>query len=281
MIAHDHNIVTLSAKAFAALSKFTLRIRKSIGVFKVAEILEDHRRACELFTQAVLSGDAELISLTKKANNELNVEKNLIKALGTYIQYIQSQAKSDRFIESNKFLLTELSKHLYGIELTGVAYRQAAGGLLLKLDEQDKAFCLRLIRDFYPHWKNANDILAEMEGEQAVDVDSQRKELLSLWSSIDNEFLTTLEECELNHYSMAIKKINVLNQEIQLRTKIAKVIIIKQRQYDKTSEGYRDNINEIQHYFSNERLIDYFLSVSREFYGIWLDSTITKDTKDS
>ena len=281
MIVLDRHMVTLSAQAFAALSKFTLRIRKSIGVFKVAEILDDHRRACELFTQAVLSGDAELIALTKKANSELNVEKNLIKALGTYIQYIKSQGKSDNFIDSNKFLLQELSKHLFGIALSGVAYRQAASELLLKVDEKDKAFGLRLIRDFYPHWKNANDILAEMEGDPAADIDAQRKELLCLWSSIDNEFLTTLEECELNHYSAAIKKINVLNQEIQLRMKIAKVIIIKQRQYDKTSEGYRNNINEIQHYFSNERLIDYFLSVSREFYGIWLDSTIMKDTKDN
>lgn len=273
MIVQNHHIEPLSVQAFAALSKFALKLRKRIGVLKVADILSDHRRACELFTQATLSGDDELISLVKQANSELNIEKNLIKALGTYIKYVKSQGKSNHYVDSNKYLLKELSKLLYGIQLDGAAYRRAANQLLAKVGKKDQVFCLQLIRNFYPHWINANDVLVEENN--GLGTGSPREALIRLWRSIDDAFITTLEGCQLSRYSEAIKQINVLNDEVKFRTKIAKVIIINQRRYAKTQEGYRSNVDELQGYFTNARLIDYFLSVSREVYRIWFDSSVS------
>ncbi|PCI60052.1 MAG: hypothetical protein COB34_03000 [Methylophilaceae bacterium] len=275
MVLDQSNTMILSNQAIATITSLTLKARKNIGVFKVADIIIDHQYACEFFTQAILSGDDELVSLTIEANKELNIEKNLINALSDYLHEMQLQSKSINFIKSSKYLLRELAKHLYGVKLEDVAYRQATNEFLLEMDEQDKAFGLNLVRSFHPCWKKTNDILADGNKDQPLDGNAHKKDLIQLWGGIDDAFVTTIEESQLSRYLADVQRIGVLDEEVQLRMKIAKVIIIKQRQHTKTSIGYRNNINEIQHYFSNARLLDYFLSVSREFYSVWLDSKIT------
>lgn len=275
MALDQPNPMTVSNQTIATITSLTLKARKNIGVFKVADILIDHQYACEFFTQAILSGDDALVSLTIEANKELNIEKNLINALSDYLHEMQRQSKSINFVKSSKYLLRGLAKHLYGIKSDDDAYRQATNEFMLEMDEQDKAFGLNLIRSFHPCWKKANGALVEGSQDQKTDDSSQKKNLIQLWGDIDDAFVTTLEEGQLRHYLASVKRIEVLDEEVQLRMKIAKVIIIKQRQHVKTPDGYRNNINEIQHYFSNARLLDYFLSVSREFYSIWCDSTLS------
>ncbi len=85
----------------------------------------------------------------------------------------------------------------------------------------------------------------------------------------------------LTMYTRAIKAINIPNEQVKLRVNIAKLIIIEQRIYQNLSEGYRENINALKYKFSNDDLLSYFLSVSREFYTIWSDVQFTYNQEAS
>lgn len=267
----NHNHITVSNHTMVALNSLTLKVKKDIGVYKVADILEKKQLAYELFKQVILSGDDELISLTTEINKELEIELGLVNALLAYMNYIRSEKKDSDFLSRSQRLLKELSKHLYGIELNSLSYRQASGIFMSQVSSKDKTFCLNLIRSFYPYWKNSSDALLESKKATESDDKTQTKSLMRLWDGVDDAFITTFEEGQLNRYINAIKKINLSEEEIMYRTKISKLIMIRQREHDGTASGYRDNIDQLRSTFSNKALLGYFLSVSREFYSTLID----------
>lgn len=261
--------MTLSNQMITALSKFTLKARKGLGAIKVADMVNDPRYACHLLIQATLSDDAELIALTKTINNELNIERALLTALEAYVKTLQSQQKSDEFIHESKYYLIKLAQQVYGIAINGLAYREAVKAFLAQIDKNDKPFCLNLARSFYRYWRSANEALADVD--QAAINEAQKEALLAIWNDIDEAFLSSQEEWQLSLYTNAMRKIAVPAREVDIRQKIAKLVLVKLRQYSHTEESYRLTINCVQPLFSRSDMQEYFLVVSREFYHFWTE----------
>lgn len=270
--------MAISNHTVVALGILTRSAKKRFGTFKVSDILNNQKIAFELLTKATLSGDHALMKLAAELNKTLKIEPNLINALNTYIKHLENNNPNDHFINKSLACLSGFVQHLDDIELDSVAYRQASNQYLQTTDEKDYTFCLNLIRSFYPFWSREGNPLSEVATQKKYDPIPQSKKLMLLWHGLDSTFLTVIEESLLNIYIKAIKK-NIQDQELELRIKIVKLILVKQRIFDKTARGYRQNINQLKVYFSNDSLLDYVLSVSREFYTVWLSLQIAKDSK--
>lgn len=266
--------MTVSNHTVVALGILTRSAKQRFGIFKVSDILNNNKLAFELLTKSILSGDHGLMSLAAELNKSLKIEPHLINALHTYIQHIEHNNQNDHFISKSLACLKNFVNHLDDIELDSTAYRQASNHFLQASDKKDYLFCVNLIRSFYPFWSRKGNALSKAPTQ--YDLIPQSKNLILLWSSLDSSFLTAIEESLLNIYIIAIKKINIKDEELELRIKIVKLILIKQRLFDKTTNGYRQNICQLNDYFSNDSLLEYVLSVSREFYTVWLDLQVAK-----
>lgn len=135
-----------------------------------------------------------------------------------------------------------------------------------------------MIRSFHPYWEDAHRLLLEISNKEQATNTQNKQAIMELWNSLDNAFLTTFEESILNIYVKAIQAINLTSEQVTLRTKIAKLIMIQQRLHQNTSNGYRVNITAIESSLSNDDLLSYFLSVSREFYHIWLSAQLNSNS---
>lgn len=252
-----------------ALNNLILKSKKFFGACKTSEILENQTYAWELLLQASTSESTELRFLAKEVNQELMIAPNLLTAINNYIEQIYHDKKSTQFISHSQQYVKLFAKALYDITPNNDAYREASSVFLSSVDKKDRTFCVNLVRSFFTYWKSTNKDLSLEKINNTSKISDHTQELTRLWNDIDTAFITTIEEALLTHYQQAVKKINILEDEIKLRAKIAKVIIIRQRKYNKTPEGYRENITSVQSVFSNKDLLNYFLSVSREFYHSW------------
>lgn len=258
------------------LNNLLLKSRKYIGIYKVSDILENKLHAFEFLMQVITTDNEELRLLAKKINQALNVAPHLINALNSYIEQIYHTNKTQLFINNSQHYLRQFSKLLYDTPLTSDAYREAATTFLSNVDKKNYTFCVNLVRHFFSYWQHAHTDLMVEKPPKKNHITQHTKELTRIWQEIDSAFITTIEEAVLRRYQLAIQKINILDEEIQIRIKIAKVIMIYQRKYDKTPVGYRANIADVKEVFSNKDLLNYFLSVSREFYHSWENTMIRK-----
>lgn len=272
--------MAISNHTIVAIGILTRSAKKQLGTFKVSDIINNSKLAFELLTKAILSNNHELVSLAVELNKSLKIETNLINALAAYVSHIQSKNLNDTFIQKRLDCLNSFIKHLEGVELDSAAYRQAANDYLKEVDAKDVTFCLSLIRNFHPYWAIKDDKFLESKEQKPFDFRPKSKNLIPIWNSLDHTFLTTLEESMLSVYVKAVKEIKVTGEELELRVKITKLIIIKQRNYEKTANGYRQNIDYLKHYFSNDHLLEYFLSVAREFYSLWIDLQMSSSRKN-
>lgn len=270
------NQTKLSNQAIATLSRLTLQVRDQLGVIKVSDLVSNHRVAFDFFVQAVLFGKGEVANLAREVNNEMNIEKHLINALDAYFMQIKFQSKNNEVVERNQYFLSKLVNYLYEVKVDGLSYRQAVNHLLLNLDNHEKKFCVTLARNFYPYWVNANSALLETTEEQySVDLD-QKESFIEMWNSLDEVRLSPLANDQLRRYTDAMKLMGLRTKEVDVRKKIAKVILVESLKYHQTAEGYRINTDDIQTRFTSVRLRDYVLAVAREFYRYWSDTQASK-----
>jgi hypothetical protein len=268
---NKRNSATLSNQALALLSQLTHKIRGSAGVIKVSDIVNDQQYAFEIFVQSVLSDDDELVNLTQVINNELKVEQHLINALGAYFKDFKLRAKSKEVLENNKAFLIKLVHYMVGVNVTGLAYRQAVNELIANVEESQKHFCVDIARSFYPYWVNASNALSLKRKTEEIATKSQKETLMDLWHEIEAESLSISENRMIRQYADAMRALRLGVKEMEVRIKIAKVILVELRQFAQTSDGYRDNIDTIQQLITSTRLKDYILEVSREFYPFCLN----------
>lgn len=271
--------MTLTNHTIATLSKFAIKARKDIGVVKAFNMINDPKYACDLLIQATLSENDELVTLTKEISNQLNIGTVLINAIETYINDIKIQGVSDNIVHESKHFLTQLAQYIYGIDVDGGSYRQAVKAMILDTENDKKTLCINLARNFYRYWSASSSSVIH---EQTSNLNIQKEEFIKLWQGIDDEFLYALEDWLLNSYIESMQKIGISESHIDIRQKIAKVIIIELRKVDTNNEeDYRNTINRVQTLFSSPDMQDFFLIVSREFYHFWTEpqTSLNDDTK--
>ncbi|MBC7697244.1 MAG: hypothetical protein H7Z70_02630 [Bacteroidia bacterium] len=141
--------------------------------------------------------------------------------------------------------------------------------MLSDTEIEDRSFCINLARDFYPLWINENKQLDKKNHEKAVRLSLQKEAFLKLRNSIEQEFFSDEENWPLNIYAPYIRQIGVLEKDIKISQKVAKVICIELRNNLNSEENYRNAINRIQPLFTSKDMKEFFLIVSREFYHFW------------
>lgn len=268
-----NNLTKLSHQGVAALSRITFKVREELGVFKVSDLINNRRDAFDFFVQSVLlEKKDELASLIRLVNDEMNIEKHVVNALDAYFTQIKLQAKNNEIIQKNQYFLTKLANFLYGINVDGTSYRQAVNQMLLDVDNHEKRFCVVLARGFHPYWINANNALMESTEVRHSEDLAEKESFIEMWNDLDERPLSPSANKQLRRYTDAMRSMGLRMKEVDVRKKIAKVILIESVKYHQTAGGYRTNIDLIQTRFTSVRLKDYVLAVSREFYRFWSDT---------
>ena len=266
--------MALSNHMMVALGILTRRAKETVGLYKAVDILETDQQAFDLMASTILSGDESLISLTLELNKALKIAPNLIQAMMQYDAHMQAEGQTQQYISQHRVGLKQFSVLLYQAPDTNLGYREAVDAYLQSESAYAHEFCLNLSRQFYLFWLNTHQEQLESNYQKSIARKQENLALLDIWDKLDNTFLTTIEESVLNNYTKAIQSINITAEQVALRQKLAKLILIKQRDHDKTQIGYRQNINAIDDFFSEDKLLPYFLAVSREFYSIWSKTQI-------
>ena len=263
--------MAISNQNLIVLSKFALKAKKHIGLVKVADLVSNERYAIDVFAQAALSGNPELIVLTKKISQEFELGVNLINAIESYIDGLKAINRSDEFLDDCNYFLIKLTHHLYGIKIDGASYRQAVEKLLKDVDATDRTFCINLAREFYRSWRSANRTIAEVTRDQSLKLVAQKEEFMRVWENIDSAFLSDEENEALTLYTDSMILKLLVEKDIIISQKIAKVILLELRNNPtNTEDTYREAIYRTLVLFERLDLKTFFLIVSREFYQFWL-----------
>lgn len=254
-------------KNLLTFSKFAQKAKKHIGSVKSAEMLNNTKYAHDIFINSILSGDKELIELSKLMFDEVSVDRNLISSVEAYINLIKAKDFSVEHLHQSKYFIVKFTKFLLGIDINGVSYRNAVEQLLNTVETKDRTYCINLARAFYPVWRNSYKLQKDVAIVNTEPQNVELQNLINLWKSIESESFSELESGRLNVYINSMKQIKVSDKEINTRAKIAKLISIKLRgsQSDLKSD-YRTTVKSLELLFSNQNLIDYYLVVSREYF---------------
>lgn len=260
--------MSLNRKNLLNISKFTQKAKKCIGTVKSTEILNNKSYANDVLINAVLSGDDELVELSKLMFKEVNVDVNLICSVESYINNLLAKGASSEHLHKSKYFIVKLTKHLIGIDVSGASYRNAVDQLLKLIDLKDRTYCIQFAREFYPIWRNAYKLINE---DTIKTENTKLQELIELWDRIETETFTDFEEWPLNVYINSMRQIKVPEKEIKIRSRIAKLITIKLRAVRKDiKKDYRNAVNELEPLFSNENMKEFYHVVSREYFRFWL-----------
>lgn len=263
--------MTLTNQNLIVLSKFAIKAKKHIGLVKVIEMFTNQEYASQILTRATLSDDQELIDLTKKISGELHIGVHLISSIEFYISSLRAKNATSECVRESKYFLAKLAQNLCSIQADGASYRRAVEALVLGVENEEKAFCINLARQFYPFWITENRLIDEINHEHDINVALQKEEFIDLWNSIDQEFFSDTENWTLMLYAGSMRKLGAPETHINISQKIAKVITIELRNdHSSPEETYRDAINRTQHLFLRQDLKEFFLIVSREFYRFWI-----------
>lgn len=268
--------MSLNHHSLMLITKFALKAKKSLGQIKLKEMIDNEHYAYKALTNAAFSDDLELLELTKKISFELNVGVDMIGAIESFIQNIQQFNNDEDYLHESKYFLIKLINQLYGTNVNGESYRRAVDEMLININVNEKAKYINLARNFYRFWKvrsyPANKSISHLNGKQIA----QKEIFIKLWENIENELLTDSESWPLTLYLKSIRSKGLLEEEVNICEKIAKVLLLELRNEQSLGEkSYRHVIERIQILFERDDLRSLFLIVSREFYFFWSDMTQT------
>lgn len=264
-------MIMLNNQSLMLLSKFALKAKKHLGLVKVMQMINSEQYAYKTLTQAALSDDKDLVDLTKRICHELHVGMDVVDAIDMYIESIKAINNDEDYLHEVKYFLIKLTTHLYGISINGETYRQAVDNVLINVDDKEKPRYITLARKFYGFWKIRNDGFSKKFNPLNEKMMAQKEDFIKLWASIDHEFLTNVESWPLNLYVESIRQRGLMEEEITICRRVAKVVIIELRSEQNSDENaYRNVIDNIQILFERDDLKGLFLTVSRDFYHFWM-----------
>lgn len=263
-------MLTLNNQNLMLLAQFALKAKPLIGAVKVTEMFNNEPYTLDILTKAAVTGDMELVDLSRKISYEYKIGFNLSNAIASYIYNINAINSNVDFIQKSKSLLTMFANHLYGIKINGASYRLAVERFLLSIENEDKTFSINMTRKFYRYWKAANRLVDNNKIEDLNPI-IQKRSFIQLWDNIDFEFFSDLEMYQLKQYTDSLLSKGLQEKVIVISTRIAKMITIELRnELPNSDHTYRDAIDRTQVQFKSEGLEKLFLIVSREFYHSWL-----------
>lgn len=261
----------LSNKNLMEISHFAMKAKKHIGHVKASDMLSDSDYACDVLIRASLSDDYDLVQLSKKIGSDFHF--SLMQAVEDYIVSLRVKRHDDEYIHASKYFLAKLSHHLHHTKADSQSYRDCVERFLNEVDTKEKDFCTHLARTFYHFWIAANKTSATPGSTNNVGLSTQHHSLEALWNHLDEELMSDVETWSLQMYEQAMKNLNVSGIDIDVRKKIAKVILMELRKESEASAiNYRAAVSRIHNLFINQEMKEFFLIVSRELYQFITES---------
>lgn len=262
------------------IGNFVLKAKSHLGAIRLSEMLNIDQYAFDILVKAILTGDNELIEISKKVSHESNIGFNVISAVNSYVQNIQEINDRKEFLVQTKSVLIRFANQLYGIKINGATYRQAVERLLLKVDSIERTFSINLARKFYPYCGGISRNIAERQIDEPLNFTERKNALLKLWDNLDNEFFYDMEISTLGLYVDFMRENHYSENDIYISEKIAKIVTLEIRNLQSNQENtFRNAIDNTQILFENDDLKKLFIIVSREYYNFWLGN-ISKIKRD-
>lgn len=196
-------------------------------------------------------------------------------AIQAYYNLLHSKGADADIMATRDEVLAELAPLLRDQPNDSAIYRTAVDQCLNEKAPQRWPEILTIIREFYPFWRGddkaviqyADTIGFELHalGWQPAVIDLQ-----SVLPGIMNEKFSSKELWPLNGYIKALKAIHPLEMEIEIRTRMAKLMLIRLREAPPTEKhAYRITADATLPLFNLKHTRYLFLNAVREFYYFW------------
>jgi hypothetical protein len=264
----DNTLITVSRFAKAA--------RPFLGNISLVKMVESRQYATNTVLSAFQTEKNFMIELAEQLIAVLALNEPLISSIRRYVGFLKLLEKQI-LIERYWPHLLKLVCLLDECSPTKEGYRTSVNTFTLNLDDEDKVVCLEMVREFYPFWylsfnANANDDENVQSLKKPLpDVGVDRNPLIAIWNQLDHQRLTKHENELLESYLLGLKQLQYLKETIEVRTKIAKFLLVQLREFaGKNGEIYREAVDLVHSVVSSEDLKVFMFEVCREFYPFWM-----------
>lgn len=197
------------------------------------------------------------------------------EAIQAYYNLLRSKGADDAIMAQRDALLAELCPRLENQECTSAVYRKAVDDYLEDKPAQRWPEILTIIREFYPFWRG--DVKAVMQYADTVGFELQPIgwqpaviDLQSVWPTLQSEKFATSELWALNGYIKALNSMDKQEMDIELRTRMAKLMLLRLREAPLSEKNaYRITADATLPLFNMKNSRHLFLNAVREFYYFW------------
>lgn len=258
------------------VSRFAKSARPYLGNISLVKMVESKEYATDNVLKAFQTEKGFMIELAEQLIAVLALNEPLISSIRRYVGFLKLLEKQI-LVERYWPHLLKLVCLLDDCAPTNEAYRTKVNAFTLNLDEDNKAVCLEMVREFYPFWylsfnANANDDENIQNLKKPLpDVGIDKNPLIAIWNQLDQQRLTKHENELLDNYLLGLKQLKYMKEPTEIRTKIAKFLLVQLREFDgKTGETYRQAVDLVHSVVSSEDLKVFMFEVCREFYPFWM-----------
>lgn len=204
-------------------------------------------------------------------------------AIAAYFNLIRSKGGDDLSISLRLPLLNQLLPLLAGCACIGSEYRDKLEQIMELQPPEHWPPYLVIAREFYPFWMGDFKAISMLSSEVGFDLHPvawmpAAITLPVIWQSIDQEKFTTAESWAIKSYSMALKEEDASQDLVDVRLKLAKILVVRMRDAPITQKNaYRLVVDATLPLFELKKTRQLFLVVVREFYHFWSGNPDAKD----
>ncbi len=199
------------------------------------------------------------------------------EAADAYLKFLQAKGASSRALYLRSKFLDSFMVELTAKIQTRKEFAAALELTLSALSDDERSNALNTAREYYPFWMNDIKAIAMFEEYYGFNVtDIQWKPKHTTLKAVTDELeVTKLNEIEsqaLNRYRHLLIQKGANKSVIDIRTKLAKLILLRLRDAPTTNHAiYRISVDLTLPLFKTKEIKQLYLDVVREFYYFWLD----------
>jgi hypothetical protein len=254
----------MSKSQLIVVNQFVTNARKAVGQISIKKLMADQDYQISVLLQALFVNDAALTPLVLQCCDALELDKRWLLMSQQFEAAYPVNSTNRQLARDCVLFLVQSVMHA---PPKSTLYRLAVNSLLEMPFVSDAAFCAQLCRDYFAIV--VKPLNAEAKGMPTAEA-KPTMTLMEVWDRIDAEELNPLEGMAINAYQHLLKKEAIKQAQIELRIKLAKVLLVAQRgRLQKTSKTYREVAEEIKNSIVSPPLVEQFLTVTRQFYPYW------------
>lgn len=199
------------------------------------------------------------------------------EAADAYLRFLQSKGASTRMLYLRSRFLDTFTPKLKGKIQARKEFAIALEETITALPLTDRSNALSAAREFFPFWMNDIKAIAmfqEFYGFNVSEIEWKPKHstLKEITDDLDTEAFTDAENLSLNAYLHVIIKRGADQSVVDIRTKLAKIILIRLRDAPTTNHAvYRLSVDLTLPLFKTNEIKQLYLDVVREFYYFWMN----------